>query len=130
MLLGQSAMCSVRRMAKRTLKEFKEVSEVSSTSLNGRIQDVLTALSPMKKSKTCSFFNGAWQIYGYGCFSRQPCAFFASLAAAPLSHTHRSHHGLHGVVATFRLSVFASVFKSPSSSPLSLHFSAILTSRQ
>ena len=26
------------------------------------------------------------------------CVFFVSLAAAPLSHTHHSQHGLHGVV--------------------------------
>ena len=36
--------------------------------------------------------------------------FFALLAAAPLFRTHRSRHGLHGVVAAFWLSVFASVF--------------------
>jgi len=36
--------------------------------------------------------------------------FFALLATAPLFRTHRSRHGLHGVVAAFWLSVFASVF--------------------
>ena len=48
--------------------------------------------------------------FEYGCFSRQPCTFFVSLAAAPLSHTHQPRRGLHKVVATFWLSVFASVF--------------------
>ena len=39
------------------------------------------------------------RIYGCGWFSRWQCVFFASLAAAPLSHTHRARHRLHGVVA-------------------------------
>ena len=34
------------------------MSEISNTSPNARIDDVLTALSPMKKSKTCSYFDG------------------------------------------------------------------------
>lgn len=41
-------------MAKHVFKEFDELSEVSNSSLNVRIDDVLTLLSPMKKSKTCS----------------------------------------------------------------------------
>ena len=58
--------------------------------------------------------------------------FFASLAAAPLFHTHQSHCGLHRVAAAFWLSVFASVFAPvfPALSYLLLsQFSAILTSR-
>ena len=39
---------------------------------------------------------------GYGHFSRQPCALFASLGSAALSRI-RSRCGLHGVVATFML---------------------------
>ena len=39
------------------------------------------------------------KIYRCGQFSRWQCVFFASLAAAPLSHTHRARHRLHGVVA-------------------------------
>ena len=51
----------------------------------------------------------AWRIYGDGRrSSRQPCAFFVSLVAAPLSRTHQS--GLHGVVAAFGPLVVASVF--------------------
>ena len=38
------------------------------------------------------------------------CFFCALLATVPLSHTHRSRCGLHGVVAAFIFSVFASVF--------------------
>ena len=34
-----------------------------------------------------------------GRFSRPPCVFFASLAAAPLTHTQQVHCRLHGVVA-------------------------------
>ena len=48
----------MRRMAKCTFKEFEEVSEVSNTSPNARIHGLLAAVSPMKKSKTCSYFNG------------------------------------------------------------------------
>ena len=36
----------------------------------------------------------------YGRFSRRPCTFFASLAAAPFSRTHRSRRGLHGADAS------------------------------
>ena len=42
--------------------------------------------------------------------SRRPCAFFASLATAPLSRIHQSRCGLHMVVAAFWLSVFTSIF--------------------
>ena len=51
---------------------------------------------------------GRWRRNGR--FSRQPYAFFASLATAPLSCTHESRCGLHGVVAAFWLPVFASIF--------------------
>ena len=81
MLLGQSAMCG---MAKRTLKEFEEVSEVSNTSLKVRIWSFL-------KMATC---------------------FFALLAAAPLFYTSISPQTSRGGggVAAFWLSVFVSVF--------------------
>ena len=46
----------VRRIAKCTLKEFEEVSEVQTPH----------------------------RMWGYGCFSRQPCTFFALLGGAPL----------------------------------------------
>ena len=49
------------------------------------------------------------RTHGYGHFSRLLCAFFASLATAPLPHTHRSRRRLHRVVAGFTLSVFASI---------------------
>ena len=82
---GRPCVSSVRKIAKRTLKGFKEVSEVLNTQ-------------PV-----------AWQTHGR--FSRRSsAAFFASFAAAPLSRIHRSRHGLHGVVTAFRLFVFASVF--------------------
>ena len=51
---------------------------------------------------------GRWRRNGH--FSRQPYAFFASLATAPLSCTHESRCRLHGVVAAFWLPVFASIF--------------------
>ena len=41
----RQSVCSVRRMAKRMLKEFEEVSEVSNTSPNTTIHGVLTVLS-------------------------------------------------------------------------------------
>lgn len=96
-----SRLCvsSVRKMAKRTLKGFKEVSKVLNTQ-------------PV-----------AWQTHGR--FSRRSsAAFFASLAAAPLSRIHRSRHGLYGVVTTFRLFVFVSVF-----APVSYLFTFFTISR-
>ena len=45
------------------------------------------------------------RMRGYGRFLRRPRALFASLGAAALSRTHRSRHGLHGVVAAFTLSL-------------------------
>ena len=74
----------------------------------------------------------AWRIYGDGRRSwRQPCAFFVSLVAAPLSRTHQS--GLRqggGCIWTlcscfrFRTSLL------PLSSLLSSQISTILTSQQ
>ena len=65
-------------MAKRTFKEFEEVSEISNTSPNARIHGVLTALSPMKKSKTCSYFDGevtdgkaTMRVFGFDCGVRR-----------------------------------------------------------
>ena len=60
--------------------------------------------------------------------------FFASLAAAPFFPTHRFRRGLHGVVAAFWLSVFASVF-APVSFLLALiavfcHFDVVVTMRR
>ena len=71
----QQSVSSVRRMAKHTLKELEEVSEVLNTSLKVKI----------------------W------LFLKTATHFFASLAAAPLFHTHQSHCGLHRVVAAFWL---------------------------
>ena len=50
---------NVRRMEKCMLKEFEEVNEVSNTFTER-------------------------EDFWYGCFSRQPCAFFTWLATAPL----------------------------------------------
>ena len=44
-------------MAKRSCEEL-QVSEVSSVSPNAKIHAVVESLSPMKKSKTCSYFDG------------------------------------------------------------------------
>ncbi len=45
------------RMAKHSLDEFEEVSEVSRPSPSAKIHAVVNSLSPMK-SKTCSYFDG------------------------------------------------------------------------
>ena len=45
------------KMAKRSFEEL-EVSEVSCESPNAKIHAVVESLSPMKKSKTCSYFDG------------------------------------------------------------------------
>ena len=50
----------VCKIAKRTLEEFADVSEVVHTSPSAKIHGVVSSLSPMKKSKTssCSSFDG------------------------------------------------------------------------
>ena len=47
-------------MAKRKLEvtEFDDVSSVDAPSRNAKIHGILTALSPMKKSRTCQYFDG------------------------------------------------------------------------
>ena len=49
-----------RRMAKREreIDEFETVSEISHASPNAKVHGVISSLSPMKKSKTCSYFDG------------------------------------------------------------------------
>jgi hypothetical protein len=43
---------------KRSRDEFEDVSMVSRTSQNAKIRGVVNCISPMKKAKTCSFFDG------------------------------------------------------------------------
>ena len=74
--------CEQCEDGKAYVKRVKKVSKVLNTSLKVRIWSFL-------KTTTC---------------------FFASLAAAPFIRSHRSCHGLHGVVAVFWPSVFAFVF--------------------
>ena len=48
-------------MAKRsraTAEEECDVSDVSKPSPNAKIHGIITCISPMKKSKTCDFFDG------------------------------------------------------------------------
>ena len=45
-------------MAKQLSEEFQEVSEVLCKSPNTKIHAVVESLSPMKKSKSCSYFDG------------------------------------------------------------------------
>ena len=75
---------SVRKMAKHTLKELKELNKVSTTSLNARIWSFL--------------------LTGHSCFASH----------CYLVYTHRSHCGLQEVVAAFWVPVFTSVFVSVS----------------
>ena len=57
------------------------------------------------------------RIYGYGYVSRQSCAFFASLTAAPLYHTYQPCRRLHRVVLRlWCIPVFTFIFISSSSS--------------
>ena len=48
------------RMAKRSLgvEEFEDVSEVANPSPNAKIRGVVTSMSPMKKGRTCNYFDG------------------------------------------------------------------------
>ena len=75
----QRSVSTVRRRAKRMLKEFEEVREILNISLNVRIRS----------------FHKIATRFPSRCFS--------------LSHIHRSHCGLHLVVAAFWLTLFASV---------------------
>ena len=47
-------------MAKREreLEEFDSLSEISHALPNAKVHNVVTSLLPMKKSKTCSYFDG------------------------------------------------------------------------
>ena len=47
-------------MAKRKLliDEFNDLSSVTHTSINAKVRGVVTAVSPMKKGKTCKYFDG------------------------------------------------------------------------
>ena len=45
-------------MAKRSLDEYEDVSEVVQPSPKAKIRCVVTSLSPIRPSKTCSFFEG------------------------------------------------------------------------
>ena len=44
--------------AKHEFEEFEQVSGISHPSPNAKVHAVPSSLSPMKKSKTCSFFDG------------------------------------------------------------------------
>ena len=46
------------KMAKRLSEQFQEVSEVTYKSPNTKIHAVVESLSPMKKSKSWSYFDG------------------------------------------------------------------------
>ena len=72
----------VRRMAKYTLKEFEEVRKALNALPNRKICGVLTALSQMKKSKTCSY------------------------SPSLILFIMQSRHGLLRIVAAFWLPVF------------------------
>ena len=47
-------------MAKRKLliDEFNDLSSVTHTSTNAKVRGVVTVVSPMKKDKTCEYFDG------------------------------------------------------------------------
>ena len=53
-------ICIQEPMAKLTLEvtEFDDVSSVDGPSPNAKIHGVLTTLSPVKKSRTCNYFDG------------------------------------------------------------------------
>ena len=64
----------------------------------------------LKEFRGCERSFAPHRMRGNGSFSRQPGTLFITLGAAALSRTHRSRHGLHGVVVAFTLSVFSSAF--------------------
>ena len=51
---------SFKRMVKREREpdEFETVNEISHASPNAKLHGVVSSLLPMKKSKTCSYFDG------------------------------------------------------------------------
>ena len=72
-------------MAKREqeLEELESVSEISHVSPNAKVNGVVTSLSPMKKSKTCSYFDGdltddkgCMRIFGFDAGVRKKLALF------------------------------------------------------
>ncbi len=65
-------------MAKHSFVKFQELSKVSYTSPNAKIHAVVDSLSPMKKSKTCSYFDGqitdgktTMQVFGFDAGMRR-----------------------------------------------------------
>ena len=79
------------------------------TSLGMRLACAMKCKSLRRKAKRmyrvreCECVFGPHRTWGYSRLSRWPHALLASLGTAALSHTHRSQHGHHGVVATFTL---------------------------
>ena len=67
------------KIAKRSVVEvYEDVSEVVRVSPNAKIHAVVQSVSPMKKSKTCSYFDGevtdgksTVRVYGFDCRVRR-----------------------------------------------------------
>ena len=81
-------------MAKREREEFEDVSKVLHPSPNAKIHAVVNAVSPMKKSKTCSFFDGeitdekvCMRVFGFdGSVCRKLVEFEESKSAVTLEN--------------------------------------------
>ena len=55
---GSLTSTCARVAMKRAQEEFEDVSEVVATSPSARIHGIVTSVSPMKKSRTCNYFDG------------------------------------------------------------------------
>ena len=62
---------------KHALEEFTEVSSIGRTATDAKIHGVVKSLSPMKKSRTCSYFDGhlcdgkaSVRLFGFDSASR------------------------------------------------------------
>ena len=68
---------------KRALEEFTNVSPIGHTAVNVKIHGVVKSLSPMKKSRTCSY------IDGYLCDGKASVHFDSA----------SNWYGSHGIIA-------------------------------
>ena len=55
---GSLTSTCARVAMKRAQEEFEDVSGVVATSPSARIHGIVTSVSPMKKSRTCNYFDG------------------------------------------------------------------------
>ena len=98
-------MLTCEIMAKRRgvdLEEFEDVSGVTQPSPNAKLCSVVHGVSPMKKSKTCAYFDGeisdgksTMRLFGFDCSVRRKLMEGGSGTTLVLSNceVRKSRHG-------------------------------------